>query len=685
MPINRRFLRASLSALLLFAGNAYLCHNLFHTEFTGRMESIEGSYMSISRWAMHHWGDLRWFPLWFEGTPFQQVYQPGFHLTVAAIGTVMGWSAQHAYHFFTAFEYCLGPVSLFLLCYCATGWLGYSLATGVIYSLLSPASLVAPAIRHDTGGLVIARRFLILVHYGEGPHTTAVMMIPLVLLAVHYAATERRRWALAAAPLALAAIALTNWPGSMGLCLALTAYLFSRFRAERPVHWPALLGVAAIAYLLACPWIPPSILRLVQRNAALSDGLAFGVWQVLGLLGILAGMLLFHYWFQRRRVDPWLRFFVYFAWITGVLAIGHVWFGWRILPQSGRFQMEFEMPCAALLAWIGKLVYDRSPKALRLALIALLAVACIYAGKQFRRFAKQQTRPIDIAGAIEYRMARWFDAHMQGRRVFAPGNVALWMNLFTETPQMAGCCDQGIPVQEHRIAGFVIYSDMNAGARAAEISLLWLKAYGVDAIGMSGPNSTEYFHPYWHPYKFDGVLPVLWRDGDNAVYSVDRRGPSLAHVVQGNQLVVRPPAHGLDVEPLVPYVNAIEAPDAPPASFRWVNLHHARIQADVPAGRLVSVQISYDPGWRVTVAGERQRAFSDALGLMAVDPHCAGNCVIDLDWDGGAEARWMRVLQAIGFLLLAASIAMGFRAATRGPGKLPQTHRQTSSRKSGAQ
>lgn len=640
----------ALCALLLFALNAFLCHELFHVEFTERMESIESSYMSISRWAMNHWGSLDWFPLWFSGTPFHQVYQPGFHLTVAALGTAMGWTAQHAYHFFVAFEYCLGPVTLFFLCYRVTGWLGYAAASGLAYSLISPASLLVPLIRYDTGGLATARRFIVLVRYGEGPHTTAVMMIPLVLLVLHYAVTERRRFAIAAAPFALAALVLTNWPGTTGLCLGIVAYIFSRLGSDRPIHWPTMLGVAAVAYLIASPWIPPSILALVQRNAQQGDATPMNAARFGGLLAIGAGLLVLHWVFQRFHANPWLRFFAYFTIATGAISIGREWFGWQLLPQSNRFQVEFEMAFLALAVWIGKLVCDRLPRRLRIAVVAAFALTCGYQVIRFRKFAWRETRPIDITRTVEYRMAKFFDASMEGRRVYAPGNVSLWMNMFTETPQMEGCCEQGTPVHEYRIANYAIYTGQNAGDRDAENSILWLKAYGAEAIGVTGPHSTEVFHPFWNARKFEGVLPVLWREGDNAVYSLNRRSRSLAHVVNRDQLVLHPPENGLVVEPLIPYVAAIEAPDAPRAEFRWLRTGAARVRADVRPGQVVSIQITYDPGWRVTAGGRVRPAFQDALGLMAVDPGCSGDCTIDLQWDGGAERKWTAAMFVAGLL-----------------------------------
>jgi hypothetical protein len=37
---------------------------------------------------------------------------------------------------------------------------------------------------------------------------------------------------------------------------------------------------------------------------------------------------------------------------------------------------------------------------------------------------------------------------------------------------------------------------------------------------------------------------------------------------------------------------------------------------------------------------------------MAIDSGCNGDCAIDLQWDGGAEARWTAMAQIAGVCLL---------------------------------
>ena len=642
---------ATLLCMLILLGiNAYICHRLFSLEFSERMESIESSYMSISRWAIDHWADRSWFPLWFTGSPFQRLYQPGLHLSVAAWSMLFRWTPQHSYHFLTALAYCVGPVFLFWLCYHATGSRAYGLFAGLIYSLISPTCFLVPGIRADVGGLLFARRYQILVHYGEGPHTTAVAMLPIAIYLLDRA-VSRGRIFIVAASMAIAAVLLTNWPGTIALSMAVAAYCLTELGAPW-IHWRRLVAAGALAYVIACRWIPPSTLMFVFRNAKDSDNTVLGMGQAVGFASLLAGIVALHLIFQKIGVHKWIRFFIYFTSITGAVSIGREWFDWHLLPQPNRVQVELEMALSGALAFLFLFTYRRIPKTYRIFLVAVVVVVCADQIRRYRIYADSLTRPIAIQSTIEYKMDKYFDGNWQGHRVFAPGNVALWMNMFTDVPQFAGCCDQSVPSREHRIALYTVYTGQNTGTRDAEISLLWLKAYGVDAIGVSGPLSTEYHKPYWNPRKFDGVLKELWRDGDNAVYDIPRKSSSLAHVVDRSALVMVPPVIGLDTDRLSHLVSALDDPGLPTAKFRWINQHEAEIDADVSAGQVIFVQITYDRGWHVSDEHGNMPIIPDALGLMAIDPGRSGRLKLKLVYERPPEGAVTDAVQAIALLLL---------------------------------
>jgi hypothetical protein len=221
------------------------------------------------------------------------------------------------------------------------------------------------------------------------------------------------------------------------------------------------------------------------------------------------------------------------------------------------------------------------------------------------------------------------------------------MNMFTDVPQIAGCCDQGIPDQEYRIALYAIYTGQNAGARDSEISLLWLRAYGANAIGVTGPNSTEFFKPFWNWQKFDGVLPELWRRGENAIYRIPRKSAGPVRVIPRAAVAPRAPVHGLDIEPIQPFVSALEDP-----SLRWVNRHEAVIDTVTRPGDVIFLQISHDAGWKAIEDGIMLPVRADPLGMSYVEPARSGPVHLRLVYDNRAEIRQMRILLALGLLLI---------------------------------
>ena len=154
---------------------------------------------------------------------------------------------------------------------------------------------------------------------------------------------------------------------------------------------------------------------------------------------------------------------------------------------------------------------------------------------------------------------------------------------------------------------------------------------------MPGPNSNDHYHAVVNPNKFDGRLPLVWREAGDSIYRVQLRSTSLAHVIPHSAVVSRRPIHGLDVAPLGPYLAALDDPSAPSASLSWANPDEGRIVTKMTASDVISVQITYDPGWRARVAQQPVPLHADALGFMVIDPHCSGECTVDLQFSGGLE------------------------------------------------
>ena len=656
----RRWFKPAAFPLLLLAINFYIAKDLFSLEYSQFMGSIEAAYIAISRYMIENWRDLTWFPLWYGGIPFQNSYPPFLHAVVALASGLFRISPALAHHIVTAIFYCLGPVALYALALRLTGSRWSSFWAGWIYSLISPCLLLMPVIRADGGGLFSPRRFQVLTVYGEGPHITSMALLPAALLSLDLALSKRNPFWYVMAAASMAAVALTNWLGTFALTIAVFSYLLARSdRLDAWKTWFTALGLGALAYALACRWIPPSTIRDISYNARSVGGDFSHTYETLPLFvaaGILASALL-KYAMHRLKIPFALQFSLLFALLMAAIPLSVAWFNVAIVPQPERYQLEMDLAlCLAAVFWL-KALADKIPRRFNAPLVAALIVLSLFPARRDRRFARRIVKPINISDTIEYKTAKWFYTHVHEGRVLAPGSSSFWLNAFTDTPQLDGGFSQGIVNRTHDSVTYQTFTADGAGDRAAEIDTVWLRAFGVQAIAVGGPDSREVYKPFRHPEIFTKAFQEAMHDGGDAIYWVPGRSTSLAHVVARESLVRDRPIHGLDITQTQIYVQSLGASDkVTPANFRWTSRHSAKIEATLRPDQVVSVQVTYHPGWRAMANGKSCRLFGDGLGQIVVEPHCDGACKLELIYDGGLEMRAAKILSAASWLGCAAWI-----------------------------
>ena len=637
----RQSLRTLAAACAVALVNVALVAPLYRVEYADQMQSIEAAFISLARYILDHFPDLRWFPLWYTGIPYQNTYPPLLPLSVAALAAVARITPGLAYHALTAALYCLGPVALFWLVHRLSGSRTQALFAGLVWSLFSPSCFLIPDVRRDTLNYFDVRRFQVLSEYGEGPHiaSMALMLVALALLDAAVRKSDVRRWLLCS--VALAAAVMFNWIGAFALALCVLCYLLARGRG-----WLRAAGAGGYAYLLVSPWIPPSTIAVIAFNAQFVAGrFTFTPrhWLYAALFALaLAGLV----WaLGRARAPLEIRFAMLLAaCFTGVVI---PWYCWRIavVPQPWRYQPEFDLAICLAGAAVGERLSRFLPPRLRLVLGSALAFACVPLTLDLCAVTYRMVKAIDIHHTIEWRTANWTGQHLNGARVYAPGSIAFWFNAFSDVAQLSGGFDQGDLARAMPAVRYQILSGAD-GAVARD----WLRIYGCDAVIVSGPASQEQFKPYAYPRKFEGVLPVLWRESDVAIYAVPRRSRALAHVVRPADLAPRFPPDASRPAELQPFLAALEDPGLPAATFRWLGTRQARIAADLRPGYLVAVQVAYHSGWSARVNGQGRRVWGDPLGLTIVDPRCDGPCVVDLAYDGGTEMTFFRVLSWLSIL-----------------------------------
>src|SRR5581483_6248624 len=189
--------------------------------------SIEGSFIAISRYTIDHFGDLSWWPMWFGGMPYHNVYGPVLHNLVALVAVVLKISPALAFHKTLALLYCLGPVTLFWMAARMSGSLVCGFWSAALYSVLSPAAILIPAIRSDVGGAFHLRRLYNLIVYGESPHIAALALMPVALIALDRTFRRAKPADNAVSAILVAALVLTNVTGSVGFAMVVAAYVLA--------------------------------------------------------------------------------------------------------------------------------------------------------------------------------------------------------------------------------------------------------------------------------------------------------------------------------------------------------------------------------------------------------------------------------------------------------------------------
>jgi len=640
------------AAVGLFGLNLWVAGRLLGIEWLAQMGSIEGARIAQTRWILENWRDLSWFPLWYNGIPMENVYPPLFPAAAALLAAAGGFTAAHAYHICCALAYALGPAAVFLLATRLTGGWAWGFLSGLFYSLISASAWWMPALARDMGSVWGPRRLQNLVVYGEGPHLAALALLPAVWVVVMIAWDRGKPLWWPAAAAGGAAVLCTNWLGGAEWLLLLGAWTVSRSQPFDIRSWRRAGLYAAGSYGLAAMWIPPSTVfafggsEEFRQAGYLSALPAWLLYLSAGLAG-LAALL----WLAERK--SWSREFRFVAVLLygSVLLTGPAAWAPGRYEHLLRFHLLLDLSAALAFAFAARWIGTRLRASWRPLALVLLLLWSTYPAVRIRAHANEIIRPVAIEQTVEHQMSSWLANNLPEGRVFVTGSIRFYLNAFADLAQFGGGFDPGVMNPNYAKIVHQILQGEGAGAREGEVAALWLKAYGVDAVAVSGPKTRQAYRDFRNPGKFEGVLPEHWRDGDDVLYRVPRRTAGLAHVIRVEDLPGRAPMHGMDLEPVERYVRAIEDPSLPAARFRWLSRHEAEIWAEMRPGQVLSVQVSYHPGWQATANGNKCKVLGDHLGQVVVEPDCVGDCRVTLTYRGGIERSLTR-LAALAVALL---------------------------------
>ncbi len=654
MKLSRRR-EILLDSFLLFVLTAVLVAPYFKAKYTDKWSSIESTFISDARYLAAHWPHPQWQPLWYTGTRFDYIYPPALRYGTAAISKVTGFWPVKAYHFYTIFFYCVGIAGVYLLIRAASRSRGAAWLGAAATALMSPSFLFMKNMRVDSGPLLPVR-LGVLIKYGEGPHMTALALIPIALAFTWRALENRRPGSVALAAIFSAAVVSNNFYGATALAMFYAIMLWSFWVTRRDLRMalPAI-AIPALAYGLTAFWLVPSYFRITLRNMKYvsEPPTAWSFWVAVVVAVVFAFA---SYRLARHRPErTWAVFVAGCVVFFSLDVLGHYYFNFRVAGEPGRLVPELDMVlilgALAVLEWLW-----RSP---RRALRVVAAVFVVAAFATTVRYIRQSWKLVPLwpnyTARVEYRITDWLWRNMPDARVCPSGSVRFWFDAWHDLAQLGGGSEQGLLNPVPQQAQWEI-----TGGSDSQPAILWLQALGVDVMYVPGPNSEEPYKDIQHPGRFAGVTPLLYDDGQgNALYRIPRRYPARARVVEAARLDAQRPARTTyDAEYLRAYVDVVEnGPDSPVALERE-GTDAMRLRAKLSPGQAILVQETYDPAWQAWSNGQRLPLHADAMGFMVVEAP-PGEQQIRLAFVMPVENRVGWVLTGISLLFLAAMAADG--------------------------
>ncbi len=651
----------ALDLLLLFLFAAALIRPLFKAKYVDKWASIESTFIGDARFLIDHWPHPQWQPLWYGGTRFDYVYPPALRYGTAIISKVTGFWPVKAYHFYTAFFYCIGIAGVYLLVRVGARSRGLAWLCAVATALMSPCFLFLANMRHDAWKLLPAR-LGVLVKYGEGPHMTSLALIPIALAFTWLALERRRPAAIAMAAIFCAAVVSNNFYGATALAVfyPIAVWSFWITRQDKSILLPAAI-IPVLAYGLTAFWLVPSYFKVTTENMkyVAEHGTTWSIW--LAVVVAVAFAVTTDRFARGRKERTWAVFTAGAALFFSLNVLGNYYFNFRVSGEPSRLAPELDLVLILLIGTVLRWLWLKPSPVYRgiAAAVVVFSFATTvgyvrHAWHHFPLYGNYQDR-------IEYKISDWVYKNMPDARVLPSGSVRFWYLAWHDLTQLGGGSDQGVLNPMAQQAQW----EINLGPKA-EPAVLWMQSMGTDAAYVSDKSSQEMFKDYAYPQKFEGVLPVIFDDhAGNKIYRIPRRFPSRARVVDSARLAAtKQPRYNDDVESLQAYVDVLEkGPDAPVTVTRE-GTDAMRLRAHVEAGQSIVVQESYDPAWHAWSGGKPLTVRRDVLGQMAVDAP-PGDQEISLAFVTPMENQVGRILTLVSVLGILALFWIAMREERR--------------------
>lgn len=632
---------------------AILIWPMFKTRYYENWLSIDSTFIADARFLMENWPHPGWNNLWYGGTRWDYIYPPALRYASAGLAKLFHLVPARGYHLYTAIMYALGILFVYIFARIGSGvriagWLAAFCA-----ATLTPTYLFLRDMRLDTQPYM-PQRLNVLVRYGEGPHMSSFALLPLGLALAWRGLRAGQTRSLAGAALVFALVVSNNFYGATALAMFFPILAWVIFCDTQDWFvWVRSAAVALLSWCLCAIWLTPSFLSITARNLALvaQPGKPWSA----ALTVLFCLVFGFASWKMARRGTPaWTLFVIGAAGLFGMTVLGNYYVDFRVTGEPSRLVPEADLCIILLFTWFGYLAWQRWPsRAPRIALGVFFVACCAPAYPYFQKPWRHFTRTSEYQNRKEFQIADWVDKNRPNTRSYVTGTLRFWWNAWHNGQQIGGGSEQGI----HNI-GVVPFYWRAVISPEPHLDIAWMQALGVDQVMINDKTSKLPIVDFEHPMKYQGVLPVIWEDGEgNWIYAIPRKHGGLARVVDASRYTqTRKPADGDDAEAVNLYVEVLEKSTTAPAATRWLNPDTLEITAETAPGQTLAVQVAYDNYWRARENGAEYPVQRDPFGQLRIDVP-PGRHQFQLHFDTpreNATGRWITIasLGLVAFLFI---------------------------------